>query len=505
MNASGQEAPSDHAPARREMLFVLAVALLALVRVALLCLAVPLFTNLDEEAHLDTVHKYARGYGPRAPRELFDERVADWVAMYGSPEFTAPPQAAGAGQSLVPPWKLPPEVREPFLQGQRDTWGRAASYESHSPPVYYVIAAAWMRAGEIIGIENAGLIYWLRALNAPLLAAAVLLAWVALRRAGMPTPVRVGVPMLLACMPQDVFYSINADALSPLVCVAGFTLILGWLRAESPSWRLTVFAGLVSSLAVLTKLSNYPVLLALLIAAALRIRRRDEKNVESVVPVIVALTLAAVPIVAWCARNAALLGDITGTADKVANSDWTKLPISAWFSHPIFRPRGMAYFVAECLRTLWRGEIVWYSRRIGAGVFDVAYVGASLVLLVIAVGRLARDRAIASSQRISFLIFAVCVAAAPLVLVWTSIAWDFGTCVYPSRQSPYLTSGRLMLGSLVPLLALITWGLEHVCPARLRSMLPMAVITIACGAMLIAGVTAVQPMFGSAFNWFHLP
>ena len=49
--------------------------------------------------------------------------------------------------------------------------------------------------------------------------------------------------------------------------------------------------------------------------------------------------------------------------------------------------------------------------------------------------------------------------AAVAFLGFVSIIYDFHDCFYPARTHPYFTSGRLMLGALIPFLLLFVHGL----------------------------------------------
>src|SRR5205823_2931132 len=76
----------------------------------------------------------------------------------------------------------------------------------------------------------------------------------------------IGVPLLLAFIPQDVFYVLSNDALSPICFGAVLLCTLRWLRAESPSLLLGATTGLAIASTYLTKLSNLPLLIVALIA-----------------------------------------------------------------------------------------------------------------------------------------------------------------------------------------------------------------------------------------------
>jgi hypothetical protein len=84
-----------------------------------------------------------------------------------------------------------------------------------------------------------------------------------------------------------------------------------------------------------------------------------------------------------------------------------------------------------------------------------------------------------------------------------SLRFDFGESGYPSRQSPYLVSGRLILGALVPFAFVYLDGLTR-CLCRLGRSAPAIAV-----ASLVLVTTAVEiwlhaEVFRSRFNWYHL-
>jgi hypothetical protein len=77
---------------------------------------------------------------------------------------------------------------------------------------------------------------------------------------------RVGLPLLLAFIPQNVFYALNNDVLSP-VCFGGlFLCVLQWLRTSTPTLFLGTLTGLAIAATYLTKLSNLPLVVVALVA-----------------------------------------------------------------------------------------------------------------------------------------------------------------------------------------------------------------------------------------------
>ena len=73
-------------PWRHEARVVVLLCALAALRVFLFSAAFPFFNNVDEPAHVDLVHKYARGHVPAGDERLDSDTVRD-VLLYGSQEY----------------------------------------------------------------------------------------------------------------------------------------------------------------------------------------------------------------------------------------------------------------------------------------------------------------------------------------------------------------------------------------------------------------------------------
>lgn len=83
-----------------EARIVAILCLLAALRVFVLSAGFPLFNNVDEQAHFDLVHKYARGHVP-AGIEKQDAGAARDMTLYGTPEYLTP--ARGFAGGAAPP------------------------------------------------------------------------------------------------------------------------------------------------------------------------------------------------------------------------------------------------------------------------------------------------------------------------------------------------------------------------------------------------------------------
>lgn len=89
-------------------------------------------------------------------------------------------------------------------------------------------------------------------------------------------------------------------------------------------------------------------------------------------------------------------------------------------------------------------------------------------------------------------------------LAGISLIYDFGRCWYPSSQHPYLTSGRLIIGVIIPFIVLYLRGIEFLLSnTGLKSSRWLALFII-LGIMLGSEIAASIPVFRSFYNWFHM-
>ena len=125
-------------------------------------------------------------------------------------------------------------------------WQNEINWESSQPPLYYALAGVWWKVGEYIGLTQIESFVWIRFLNGLLAALVVWLGYVAARTiAPERIDLSIGVPLLLAFIPQDVLYALSNDVLSPVCFGALFLCVLRWLKADrrrlclerSQAWR----------------------------------------------------------------------------------------------------------------------------------------------------------------------------------------------------------------------------------------------------------------------------
>ena len=490
----------------RERAFVGLLCLLAAVHVFVFSAAFPFFNNVDEQIHFDLVVKWSQGHVVRALEPVSDEAVR-YIVLYGSPEYVGIPTNAPDGQFAPPPWKQPLEKVRPALIARTLTWRAVTNYEVSQPPLYYALAGLWWRLGEVCGFHDGYLLYWLRFLNVFFIAA---LVWLGFAAARMIFPdnlfLQLGVPALIAFMPQTAFYSIQNDVLSPLCFGAAFILLVRWLQAELPGVRPGIFAGLALAATFLTKISNAPLLAVSALAVLLKVWRlfRVEKLRAATSAILSFALCAGLPIALWLVWCRINFGDFTGSEAKVKFLGWTPKPFAEWWHHPVFTLHGFWVFLSGNLATLWQGEFLWHRQPLAIREVDSIYAILSVGLVALALVALLQRPAVTTTSQWQVLMFALgCLVAVLAFFGWLSIIYDFQNCFYPSRAHPYFTSGRLLLGALIPFLLLFLFGLDQVL-VRFSNSAKFFILTGLILFMLISEVTVDWTVFANPYNWFHL-
>jgi len=487
--------------------FVWLLAGIAAIRVLVFSAIFPFFNNVDEVYHFDLVMKYSQGEVPTRLVPVSQES-ARYIILYGTPEYFTAPQRFPGGRIPPPTWRYPPTEIAREVPRALQRWRTEINHESLEPPLYYAVAALWLKLGRACGIGGGFLLYWIRFLN-PLLAGA--LVWIGFVAARLVCPerllLRLGIPALLAFFPQDTFYSIQSDVLSPVLFGLAFIGVVKWLQTETPGMRLALFTGLSLAAAGLVKGANWP-LVAVAAAALLlhSVRRARTGKLSGTLPATALLmTCMALLLGGWLVRNVSLLGDFTGTTGKTAALGWTRKPLGDWWRHPILTPRGLWEFWSEMMASFWRGEFVWFGQRLASPVMDTFYWVSSLVLLGVAVPSLLPARKGATApERQAMRLACGCFGASVAFLALTSMAFDYGDCFYPSQAHPFFTSGRLITGALIPFFILYVHGLDRLL-APLKSDWPG--LLVVAGMIFFITVSEFElnsPAFSSAYNWFGL-
>ena len=481
------------------------LALAAAVRVLVYSSGFPFFSPVDEHQHIDSVVRYARGEWPAATVATLDERVALWATDFGSFEYLdARPQ--------------PPYLRRPgatldstLVKRARSAYARVKNTEFDSPPVYYFTAARWLELGAALGLSNLALLYWLRAANALALAALVLGSHQLVKHIHPGDRfLALGVPALLAFAPSDFWFGVTSDvgaALTGALAFAG----LAWLQRGGPSLgagRAALVGGAVAA-AFLTKYTNAPYLVLAAGLGASWLRDRDGRR-RAIRPIAALGAAALVPIALWFARNLVVIGDLTGTARKVALLEWTPKPPGAWLEHPLLGPAGLAEFAGRLIARFWRGQYTWLGEPMASAWMDVLFVASTALFLGFAVYFARPRRAAADPLRVDVgfeRLALLAVVGGASVLAALSLRFEFADWGNPTRSDPFFTHGRLISGVWLPFACVYVRGIQQACAAVASERAGrMAWLVL---SLWLAGVTASEvllraPAFASPLNAWNI-
>ena len=481
----------------REISIVLALLIVAMFRVFFFNAAFPFFNNVDEILHFDTVVKYSKGYPPGKNPVFYDRESVNLFSLYGTPEYMKKPEELKTGKVPDPPGSV--DKKAEYLTTLRN-------HEVHSPPVYYAVAGAWYRTGKLLGLGNGHLLYWVRFLNVGIFG---LLVWFTYLVCGKlykdDMYMRLGVPLLLAFFPQDLFYSISSDVLSPLLFSVSLYLLIRIYTAEGGP-LLYLLTGLTVSATFLVKLTNATVLVVLTVFLVLTTREPDEGESRIRGPnLLFLLSAASIPIIVWLAWNLHALGDMTGTAEKIGILGWTKKPLREVWDHPVFTLDGFAFFLTKLTKTFWRGEFVWGLKAMSLRGMDLFYVISSFVFVPASLTGLIFSRNhLTPEQRLFNCLNAFTIFLFIMTLLMLSVLFDFGESRSPSRELPYFVHGRLMSGALIPFLILYVNGLGRIVSKITKRINPLIVVLLIGTLITCSEIYISLKAFESPYNWFHL-
>jgi Predicted membrane protein (DUF2142) len=492
---------------RHERGLIFFLCFLAALRVFVFSSAFPFFNNVDEQAHVDLVIKYAHGYLPRG-LDWFSAESARYFALYSAPDYFLKPEQFDAGKFPPPNWTLSPEERDRVLSEAVPVWQSRQNHESSEPPLYYALAGCWLNLGKIVGVKDGLALYWIRFLNIFIAAALVWLGFVAARLIfPEQQSLQISVPLLLAVWPQSALYSVQPDALSPLFFGIAFIALIILLRAESPCIRLGLTVGLALAATILTKTSNLPLLIVAGAAIALKLRPLTKRGRpgQTLPALAAAICSAALPIGVWVAWNYHAAGDFTGTAAKIQLLDWTRKPIADWWHHPIFTPHGMKEFWSSLLASFWRGEFIWHGERLTSSIVDLFYwISSAVAIVVAAISLWPRLAVLTRLQRESLGLALASFAALTGFLVILSIAFDFGNCPYPSPAHPFFTSGRLLNAAAIPFFLIYAYAIDLLARRPKQKWLRSAGLGAIALFIAISQCVVNWPAFASQYNFFHM-
>ena len=488
----------------RERILIWLLCIAAALHVFIFSAAFPFFSNVDEYLHFDLITQYSRGQVPRGFNQLSEEAL-DWIVPYASPEFLSAPEEFQNGRFPTPLWKQKTPEVEPELAATRAAWSGQVNFESSLQPLYYVLGSGWWWIGKHIGFVGLQSLYWIRFLNVLLIAIVVWIGYLTARTiAPERIELRLGVPLLLAFTPQNIFYTINNDVLSAVCFGVLFLLVLQWLRAETHSVWLGVATGLAIAATYLTKLSNLPFIGVALFVISLKLRRITWQTSGTGLAAPAALLVcAAIPIGSWMVWNKLHFGDLTGSTAKIGLLGWSQKPFAAWWQHPIFGPGGLWVFWSSLIASFWRGELTWHGRFLNWGFVDWFFVISSLVLLFSAIAGVLSQSAFSAFQRQAIGSAILVWLAGILFLALLSIQFDFGESTGPTRIHPYFTAGRLLSGALIPFALMYVCGIAFLLRRAKRAILPLSIVVGIVAVTAVSEIVAHRDVFASEHNWFH--
>jgi hypothetical protein len=345
------------------------------------------------------------------------------------------------------------------------------------------------------------LLYWVRFLNI-LFAAGLVWIGFAVARSTFPENqfVQLGVPALLAVWPQSAFYSIQGDALSPILFGIGFLGLIKILKQERLGIFLAIWTGLAIAGTCLIKTSNLPLPILAIIAVAWKMFR-GKRGASDIVALGVFVLSVAIPLTIWFAWNSQHFGDLTATQSKIELLGWTRKPITQWLPHPIFTIHGLSEFWPGLSASFWRGEFVWGLVRMASG-FPDAFHAISTALIIIASAAFLVRGADKDRQPILWLALLSFLSIVAFLVV-LSISFDFGKCPYPSREHPYFTSGRLLNAAAVPFFLLFAYVIDRVGTWVKREWLRWTLLGAILLSLCVSQLQTNAPAFSSRYNFFH--
>ena len=482
--------------------------LLAAARVAVFSLAFPFFSHVDEHHHFDLVCRYSHGDVPRG-YEPFSAEAAALIALYASPEYTQHLGDLPAAAVAPPLWATPAALRAKQLEQRTNELLSRKNIQFSHPPLYYTLAGLWYNLGKMMGVEGGKLLYWAHLFNVPLYALLVWLSYL-LAKEVLPTSrfVYLGVPFLLVSFPQDVFYNFNDDVLSgPMVALAdlfavtflperGAPLGIGSVRRpgdgggradeddQRPDSRGPGGGGVAQNRTGLVEKT-----------AARASGARDVAAGDRDAP-------------GGLLAGAELL--CIGGRDGIC----PPLPVHDVDAQTLGTIREPSDFHGCRVRRLLEraandflarpGHVA--RRPAGGRTTNLFYVASSTVfLLVFAIATVAGGANMPRPTRLANAFFLVVFALSVAILIHSSIQVDFGHCFSPSRQWPFFSQGRMILGALVPFLIMYLSGLESLLGWLGLRFLRLPLLIILVDVMAVAEIAYSMDVFASPYNWFHLP
>lgn len=481
---------------------VIALSIYAGLRILVFAAAFPLFNNVDERLHLMSIQMYAQGHLPGKELPLMDPELAKALLPYWSPEYGHPQEHLDREGINGPPDQL----TQPLYAQKLEEWLHKPNFEAQAAPLYYVVAAVWYRLGAAFGLRDWALLYWLRFLNAILFGLFAWLSYVLVRKVyPEDTFLSLAVPALIAVFPQDVFFGMNRDVLSPVMWAVTLLFMVDVLTDNKTQYRSALVASFLVGLSFLAEVSNCVLYGALAITLWMWASRSQTSRRDKAWVVTACTGAAFLPPFLWMLRNYLVIGDLTASSAKISVLGWTAMPRPEVLHHPLFTWHGMSYFLTKLTENFWHGEYGWHAMAMRSAGADWFYViSSALMILAFALDFVRRRRSLPESRNWAGLQSLFLVASSVLFLATISLLFDFHEHGYPSRQYPYFVSGRIISGALLPFVLIYASGLEVVTRRFRRWIPPVAVLACLMLLITISEFRVRSAVFSSHFNFFAL-
>ncbi len=351
-------------------------------------------------------------------------------------------------------------------------------YESHQPPLFYLLAAPVYGLARGLDLTLRGSVVALRLISVVLGAGVVLLAYWISRLAAPEWPVvAVASAAFVAFLPMHLAMTagINNDTLAELVLALLLLLCLGRLAGLAPQRRFMLLGALLVGLALLTKTTIYLAAVALPAATELIAWwKRGRFGLAPVVSLLGIIYLGALLVAGWWfGRNSLVYGasDYLGWQrhDSIVVGQLTTGEWLAQFG----AARGAQRALSTLFQSFW-GVFGWLGAPFPYEVYWALYVVAALAV----VGLLLYARRIGGWPRPAFWLLGVVIACALAGLVGYNLK-------FVQHQARYL------FPALIPLAFFFTLGLREVW-AREHERALLALSSGALVALALYGLVVIR-------------
>lgn len=474
------------------------------IRVSILGSAFPFFANTDELMHCDLVIKYHKGVLPKKIDSL-SEPTCRYIAGCGSNEYVVP--LSNPNEQYRPLYKsylLNGEEYQKYI-GLKNWWSTIPNYESCSFPLYYAVSAVWYKVPIIIGLfyENTiYMLYWMRALNIIIIICLILLTnEISKKIFPKQSYYAICLPLIISTWPQDTFYTIQNDVLSPLLFGICFLKLLVFYDSVKVTSSMALQTGLSLAATTLNKVSNLPVLVVVVLIVSYKLwtSRKSAYFKSRLSASLVFYICVLSTITIWFIRNYFVVGDITASSGKMVQLHWTIKPISEWFRAKIFTLDGFSYFWTETIKSFWRGELFWWGERVKSDTMDRLYCFVSTLFLIVTLVYVLLYKTSVSKTALNFALIIFFAYIAYFMIL--SAAIDFHDCAYPSSGQPFFVSGRLISGATLPFALIFLFGFDRLFSIY-SNRFKIISIVLYCVAITTVEIYLHIPVFSSKANLF---